>query len=67
LSPCFRRASDPANARTPTNSDHLGKRSVQPVPESETLMDLLVQWEELRPQGNTATPGIKKDKSRVEE
>jgi hypothetical protein len=30
-------------------------------------MDLLVQWEELRPQGNTATPGIKKDKSRVEE
>jgi len=29
---------------------------VHPVPESETLLDLLVQWEELRRQGKTATP-----------
>jgi serine/threonine protein kinase len=29
---------------------------VQPVHESETLLDLLVQWEELRQQGKTATP-----------
>jgi hypothetical protein len=29
---------------------------VQPVPESETLLELLVRWEELREQGKTATP-----------
>src|SRR5262245_25974784 len=34
----------------------MGERSVQPVPESETLLELLVQWEELRRQGKTATP-----------
>jgi hypothetical protein len=28
---------------------------VQPVPESETLLELLVQWEELRQQGKTVT------------
>src|SRR5262245_57726655 len=33
-----------------------GEASVQPVPESETLLELLVQWEELRRQGKTATP-----------
>ena len=34
----------------------IGERSVDPVPESETLLELLVQWEELRRQGKTATP-----------
>src|SRR6516162_3812807 len=34
----------------------IGERSVDPVPESETLLELLVQWEELRQQGKTATP-----------
>ena len=29
---------------------------MQPAPESETLLDLLVQWEELRQQGKTPTP-----------
>jgi serine/threonine protein kinase len=29
---------------------------VHPVPESEKLLELLVQWEELRRQGKTATP-----------
>jgi hypothetical protein len=29
---------------------------VHPVPESEKLLDLLVQWEELRQQGKTPTP-----------
>src|SRR6516225_6670680 len=33
-----------------------GERSVPPGPESETLLELLVQWEELRRQGKTATP-----------
>src|SRR6516165_7895103 len=28
---------------------------MHPAPESETLLDLLVQWEELRQQGKTAT------------
>ena len=32
----------------------MGEQSVQPVPESETLLELLVQWEELRQQGKTA-------------
>src|SRR5262249_7462055 len=39
-----------------TDSDRLGGRSVHPGPESETLLELLVQWEELRRQGKTATP-----------
>src|SRR6516165_1122186 len=34
----------------------IGERSVDPVPESETLLELLVQWEELRRQGKTPTP-----------
>src|SRR6516162_2063553 len=34
----------------------MGERAVPPIPESETLLDLLVQWEELRQQGKTATP-----------
>ena len=29
---------------------------MHPVSESETLLDLLLQWEELRQQGKTATP-----------
>jgi hypothetical protein len=29
---------------------------VEPVPESETLLDLLVRWEELRREGKTPTP-----------
>jgi tRNA A-37 threonylcarbamoyl transferase component Bud32 len=29
---------------------------VRPVPDSESLLELLVQWEELRRQGKTATP-----------
>jgi hypothetical protein len=33
-----------------------GERSVPPGPESETLLELLVQWEELRRQGKTASP-----------
>src|SRR5262249_2906021 len=32
------------------------ERSVDPIPESETLLELLVRWEELRRQGKTATP-----------
>src|SRR5262249_24207257 len=39
-----------------TDSDHLGEPSVHPVPESEKLMDLLVQSEELRQHGKSATP-----------
>jgi serine/threonine protein kinase len=39
-----------------TDSDHLGERSVEPVPESETLLELLVRWEELRQQGKTLAP-----------
>src|SRR5262249_37629365 len=34
-----------------TDSDRLGEPSVHPVPESETLLELLAQWEELRQQG----------------
>jgi hypothetical protein len=37
-------------------SERLGERSVQPGPESERLLDLLVQWEELRQQGKALTP-----------
>src|SRR5262245_44503053 len=33
-----------------------GEASVQPVPESETLLELLVRWDELRQQGKTLTP-----------
>jgi serine/threonine protein kinase len=32
-----------------------GEPSVQPVPETERLLDLLVQWEELQKQGKTVT------------
>jgi serine/threonine protein kinase/WD40 repeat protein len=32
------------------------ERSVQPAHESETLLEMLVHWEELRQQGRTATP-----------
>jgi eukaryotic-like serine/threonine-protein kinase len=39
-----------------TNLDLPGERSVHPVPEPERLIDLLVQWEELRQQGKTLTP-----------
>src|SRR5262245_50950740 len=39
-----------------SDSAYLGERSVPPDPESEPLLDLLVQWEELRRQGKTATP-----------
>src|SRR5262245_22887167 len=39
-----------------TDSDHLGERAVHPAPESETLLELLVQWEELRQQRRTLTP-----------
>src|SRR5262249_15233260 len=39
-----------------TGSGRLGERAMDPVPESETLLELLVQWEELRQQGKTATP-----------
>src|SRR6516165_5700917 len=34
----------------------IGERSVHSAPEWESLLDLLVQWEELRQQGKTATP-----------
>jgi hypothetical protein len=44
------------NLGTSTAQLTRGERPVQPVPESEMLMDLLVQWEELRQQGKTATP-----------
>jgi serine/threonine protein kinase len=35
---------------------NFGERPVDPALESETLLELLVQWEELRKQGKTATP-----------
>src|SRR6516162_878015 len=34
----------------------MGERSMDPIPESETLLDLLLQWEELRQQGKTVSP-----------
>jgi hypothetical protein len=39
-----------------SNSDYLGEQTVDPVSDSETLLELLVRWEQLRQQGITATP-----------
>src|SRR6516165_6411215 len=43
-----------ANGRAMTLT--VGERPVDAAPESETLLNLLVQWDELRQQGKTATP-----------